>query len=298
MRIVITGASGLIGGELRRALGKGDHDVVQLVRHAPRGGGEVRWDPSAHDLDPAVVSGADAVIHLSGAGIADRRWTSAYKKTLLSSRVDSTTTLSAAIAAAVEPPRTLLSASAVGWYGDTGDRVVTESDPSGAGFLADLCRQWEAGTAAASEAGVRVAHLRTGLVCTARGSLLARLKPLFSLGLGGRIGSGRQYWPWVSLQDQVRAILFLLTADEVSGPVNLTGPEPVTNAEFTRALAEVLHRPALLPVPPFALRIAIDGFADEGVLVGQRAVPAVLTAHGFEFRNPTVRSALEWAVAH
>lgn len=295
MRIAVTGASGLIGTALVPALREDGHDVVRLVRHSPGAPDEIEWDPTAGKLDPDALAEVDAVVHLSGAGVGDSRWTASYKQTILRSRVDTTTTLAEALAAAPPRPRVLLSGSAVGWYGDTGDTVVDETAPAGKGFLAGVCRAWEGATAAAEEAGVRVAHLRTGLVCSRDGGLLGRLSPLVKLGAGGRLGSGRQYQPWISLRDEVDAIRFLLTAD-VSGPVNLTGPEPVRQADFVAAMAEVLHRPAVVPAPAFALRIALGQFADEGVLIGQRAVPAVLTAHGFRFSHTDVRAALRWSV--
>ncbi|TQS44542.1 TIGR01777 family oxidoreductase [Cryptosporangium phraense] len=296
MRIVVSGASGLIGTSLVNAVRADGHEVVRLVRREPGASDEVRWNPAAHDLAPDVVSGADAVVHLAGAGVGDRPWTSGYKRTLIDSRIDGTTTIATAVARAEKPPKVLVSASAVGWYGDRGDQVVREDEPAGAGFLADLCRTWEGATAPAEEAGVRVAHIRSGLVLARSGGLLGRIKPLFALGLGGKLGSGQQYWPWISLRDEVAAIQFVLENDGVRGPVNLTGPEPATNAEFTAELARQLHRPAVVPVPAFALRAALWGFADEGILAGQRAVPSVLLDHGFTFTDPTLDSALRYAL--
>lgn len=294
MKIAVSGASGLIGSALTPLLREDGHTVVPLVRRPARDDGEISWDPVAHRLDPASLADVDAVVHLGGAGVGDKRWTSAYKKVVLSSRVDTTSTLADALAAAEPRPRVLLSGSAVGWYGDTGARVTDESGPRGTGFLADVCAAWEASTAAAQAAGVRVVHLRTGLVCSRHGGFLGRVLPLFKLGGGGRLGSGRQYWPWISLPDQIGAIRYLLTADHLRGPVNLTGPEPVTNAEFTRVLASVLGRPAALPVPGVALKLALGGFAEEGVLTGQRAVPGVLTGAGYTFTHPTLEQTLRW----
>lgn len=291
MRIAVSGASGLIGTALLPVLRADGHSVLRLVRRPAHAEDEARWDPATHQLDPSVLAGVDAVINLSGVGVGDRRWTPEYRRTLQRSRVDSTTTISAAVASAEPRPRVLLSASAVGWYGDTGDRLVAEDAPPGTGFLASLARLWEDSTGVAEQAGVRVVHLRSGLVL-ARGGLLDRLVPLYRLGLGGRLGSGRQFWPWISLVDEVQAIRFLLLNEAVSGPVNLTGPEPVTNAEFARTLGRVLHRPALLPVPAFALRVVLGGFADEGVLAGTRAVPRVLEQAGFTFVHRTLESAL------
>jgi uncharacterized protein (TIGR01777 family) len=298
MKIAVTGSSGLVGTELVPALRADGHDVVRLVRRTPRTADEHRWDPEHHQVDAGLLADVDAVVNLAGVGIGDKRWTDRYKQEVVASRVDSTTTISSALAqaAAADPdrPRVLLSASAVGFYGDGGDRVLDETSPAGTDFLADVCVQWEAATAPAEAAGVRVAHLRTGLVL-GEGGLMAKLKPLFSLGVGGPMGSGKQYWPWISLRDEVDAIRFLLTAD-VAGPVDLTGPEPVTNAAFAKALGRVLHRPALLPVPGFALSLVLGEFAQLGVLAGQRALPRVLMDAGFTFTHGDVESALRWAV--
>lgn len=298
MKIAVTGSSGLVGTELVPALRADGHDVIRLVRRTPRTADEHRWDPEHHQVDAGLLADVDAVVNLAGVGIGDKRWTDRYKQEVVASRVDSTTTISSALAqaAAADPdrPRVLLSASAVGFYGDGGDRVLDETSPAGTDFLADVCVQWEAATAPAEAAGVRVAHLRTGLVL-GEGGLMAKLKPLFSLGVAGPMGSGKQYWPWISLRDEVDAIRFLLTAD-VAGPVDLTGPEPVTNAAFAKALGRVLHRPALLPVPGFALSLVLGEFAQLGVLAGQRALPRVLMDAGFTFTHGDVESALRWAV--
>jgi uncharacterized protein (TIGR01777 family) len=240
------------------------------------------------------------VVNLAGTPVRPRPWTQGYRQAIRSSRLDSTATVSEALAEAVaaDPgrPRVLLSGSAVGYYGDTGDAVVDESFPAGADFLAQVCAQWEAATAPAEAAGVRVAHLRTGLVIGHDAMLVKILGLVFRLGLGGRMGSGRQYWPWISLRDEVDAIRFLLTAD-VSGPVNLTGPTPVTNAEFARSLAGAVHRPAVLPVPGPAISLALGEFGRANVLSGQRAVPAALEAAGYRFGVPTVDAALQEALA-
>ncbi len=298
MRIAVTGSSGLVGTELVRTLQADGHEVRRLVRRTPRTADEHRWDPAHRQLDDGVLADVDAVVNLAGVGIGDKRWTDAYKREVVDSRVDSTSTVSAALAqaAAADPdrPRVLLSASAVGYYGDGGDQVLDESSPAGTDFLADVCVQWEAATAPAEAAGLRVAHLRTGLVL-GRGGMMAKLRPLFQLGVGGKLGSGDQWWPWISLRDEVDAIRFLLTAD-VAGPVNLTGPEPVTNAAFTEALGRVLHRPTLLPVPGFALSAVLGEFAQLGVLAGQRALPRVLMEAGFTFTHGDVESALRWAL--
>jgi uncharacterized protein (TIGR01777 family) len=298
LKVAVTGSSGLIGSRLVPTLVEDGHEVIRLVRRTPRRADEHRWDPQHRRIDPALLTDVDAVVHLAGVGVADHRWTAAHKRQVLESRVDGTATVSQALAdaAAADPTRdrVLLSGSAVGWYGDTGDRVVDESAPAGDDFLARVCVAWEAATAPAVEAGVRVATLRTGLVL-GPGGLLARMLPLFRLGLGGRLGSGRQYLPWISLTDEVDAIRFLLTAP-VSGPVNLSAPTPVTNAQFTAALGRVVHRPAVLPVPGAALRVVLGEFARVGVLAGQRAVPAALTAAGFPFTHHDLEAALRAAV--
>jgi len=296
MKVAVTGSSGLIGTALVRALLADGHEVLRLVRRTPRTADEHRWEPALHRIPPGLLDDVDAVVNLAGVGVSDRRWTARHKEQVLRSRVDSTTTMSQALADATPGrDRVLLSGSAVGWYGDTGDRVVAEDDPAGDDFLAQVCVQWEAATAPAAAAGVRVVTLRTGLVL-AGGGLLGRLAPLFKLGLGGKLGSGRQYMPWIGLQDEVDAIRFLLAAP-VTGPVNLTAPTPATNAEFTAALAAVVHRPALLTVPGIALQAVLGEFAQVGVLAGQRAVPAALQAAGFTFSQPELPTALQAALA-
>jgi uncharacterized protein len=300
LKIAVTGASGLIGSALVPRLRADGHDVLRLVRRTPRTADEHRWEPAHHRLPPGLLDDVDAVVNLAGEPIEPRPWTPAYKARLRNSRVDSTRTIAEALAAAalVDPTRqrVLLSASGIDFYGDTGSRTVTEADPPGRSFLAGLCVEWEAATASAEDAGVRVAHLRTGLVLGRGATLVKIMGLLFRAGLGGRLGDGRQYWPWISLQDEVDAIRFLLSAD-VSGPVNLTAPDPVTNSEFTRALATVLHRPAVLPVPGIALRLVLGAFAREAVLGGKRAVPAVLMDAGFRHTDTDVEAALRKALA-
>jgi uncharacterized protein len=299
MKIAVTGASGAIGSALVPALRADGHEVIRLVRRTPRTADEHRWDPQHRRIDPSVLADVDAVINLAGEPIRPRPWTQTYKQRLLDSRVDSTATISEALAEAstADPGRlrVLLSGSAVGYYGDTGDRTVTEDAPAGDDFLAEICRQWESSTAPAAEAGVRVVHLRTGLVLGRDVLLMKVLGLVFRAGLGGRLGSGRQYWPWISLTDEVGAIRHLLSAD-VTGPVNLTGPAPVTNAEFTATFGQVVHRPTLLAVPGFAISTALGEFGRSSVLSGQRALPAKLTASGFHFAHPDLGSALRAAL--
>ncbi|MDQ1686516.1 MAG: uncharacterized protein QOC82_3253 [Frankiaceae bacterium] len=292
MRWVVSGASGFIGTALVRALRAEGEDVATLVRRAPAAAGEYRWDPGRREIDPAALDGADVVVHLSGAGIGDRRWTDERKRLILASRVDSTTTLADAIAGRDDRPAVWLSGSAVGYYGDTGEETVDESSPSGAGYAAEVVRQWEASTAAASGAGVRVVHLRSGIVLSPEGATLGKLVPLFKFGLGGRLGSGRQWMSWIALADEVAAIRFLAGRDDIAGPVNLTAPEPVRNIEFTKSLARAVHRPAVFPVPSPALRAVFGGFADEGPLASQRVVPARLEAAGFDFSFDDIDAAL------
>jgi uncharacterized protein len=296
VKIAVSGASGLIGGALLPALRADGHEVLTLVRRTPRTADEHRWDPQHRRIDPAVLADVDAVISLGGTPIRPRPFTAAYRERLLRSRLDATTTISEALAMVADPSRAriLLSASAVGYYGDTGSRTVTEQDPAGSDFLAQLCAQWESATAPAEAAGVRVVHLRTGLVLDREAMLVRILGLVFRLGLGGRMGSGRQYWPWISLADEVGAIRHLLTAD-VSGPVNVTGPAPATNAEFTRELARQVHRPALIPVPAVAIRLALGEFGRSSVLAGQRAMPVRLQECGYRFTHTDLASALRAA---
>ncbi|MDI2031056.1 TIGR01777 family oxidoreductase [Saccharopolyspora sp. TS4A08] len=289
MRVVVAGSSGLIGTSLVAGLRQAEHEVVRLVRRLPAAPDERGWDPGTGRLDADALEGADAVVNLSGPGIGDKRWSPERKRHLLRARVRATEVLANAVAEAGVP--VLANASAVGFYGDTGSHPVTEASPPGTDFLAMLCRRWEAATAPAADAGARVVLLRTGLVISPSGGLLGQLRPLFSLMLGGRLGSGSQYMPWISLDDEVAAIRFALENPEVSGPVNLTGPAPVTNTEFTRALGEALGRPAPWIVPGFALRIVLGEFANTA-LTGQRAMPTVLEANGFGFQHPTLGAAL------
>lgn len=295
MRVAVSGASGLIGTALSAELTAAGEDVVRLVRGEARSAGEIGWDP-ASTLDPSALNDVDAVVHLSGAPIASKRWTPARKAELRASRITSTKTLATAMAAATPPPRVLISGSAVGYYGDTGDKIVDESGKAGTGFLPDLVRDWEAASEPAAAAGIRVASIRSGVVLAAEGGMLGRLMLPFRLGLGAKIGSGSAYLSWISLTDEVRAIKFALDQHDISGPVNLTAPEPVTNAEFTAVLAKVLGRPSLFTLPPPVLRAALGELASE-LLASVRVVPTRLLRAGFAFRDPDITAALTAIVA-
>ncbi len=297
MRIAVTGATGLIGSALVPHLRRRGHDVTRIVRRRGSEPADIVWSPADGQLDAHALEGIDAVIHLAGAGIADHRWTTAYKQTLLQSRTAGTQLIARTIAESADPPQVLLSGSAIGIYGARGDEVLDESADTGTGFLADLCRAWEAATAPASEAGVRVAHLRSGIVLSGEGGALRKQLPLFKFGLGGKMGSGRQWQSWISIEDEVGAITHLLTSS-VSGPVNLTAPAPVTNAEFTDALGTVLHRPTVLPIPRFGPKLLLGAELAENLLfAGQRVVPRVLRDDGYEFRRPDLADALQAALA-
>ena len=291
MRVAITGSSGLVGTALRDRLVGAGHVVVPVVRRAP-GAGEVQWDPERGTIDRGAFEGVDAVVNLAGVGIAEKRWTDEHKAAIRSSRIRATKLVSETIAAAADGPTVLLSGSAIGCYGSRGDEVLDERSTLGSDFLAGVTEEWEASTAAASAAGIRVAHLRTGIVLSAKGGALKKQLPLFRLCLGGRFGSGRQWQSWISIDDEVGAIMHLLTAD-VSGPVNLTAPEPVTNAEFAETLGSVLHRPAVIPVPAFAPKLLLGGeLVDALLLEGQRVLPRVLRASDYSFAHPQLEGAL------
>jgi uncharacterized protein (TIGR01777 family) len=285
MQIGITGASGLIGSALTRRLVAAGHQVTPFVRRDARAG-EIPWDPAAGKLDEADLAALDAVVHLAGAGIGDHRWNDEYKQTILDSRVDSTTLLAQRMAAlGADGPRTLLSGSAIGFYGARGDEQLSESSAAGEGFLSQTCVAWEAATAPAEDAGVRVAHLRTGIVLTPAGGALKKMLPLFKLGLGGRFGNGEQWMSWISIDDEVGAIEHLLTSD-LSGAVNLTAPNPVQNKTFAKTLAEVLHRPAILPVPSFGPKLLLGSELAEALLFdGQRITETRLSTDGYTFAH-------------
>ena len=303
MKVAVTGSSGLIGTALVASLRADGHEVIRLVRRPPRGADEARWDPRAADagLIPYAAGGLDglgACVHLAGAGVADKRWTARYKAEIRASRVLGTRALAGALAKLSPPPASLVAASAIGWYGDTGGREVDESAPAGQAFLARLVRDWEAAAAPAVEAGIRVVHTRSGLVLTPRGGILARLLPLARLGLCPRFGSGRQVMSWISLSDEIGAIRFLLDRKDISGPVNLTAPAPVTNSEFTAALNHAVARRDLswLQVPAPALRLALGEAAVE-LLTSARVLPKRLQKAGYEFRYPALPEALSAELA-
>ena len=295
MKVVISGASGLIGVPLVERLRADGHDVHRLVRRPAKGPQEISWDPSTGRLDQESLRGVDAAINLSGAGVGDKRWTPEYQEVIRRSRVDTTLTLAGALAELEPRPRVLLQGSAIGFYGERGDELLTEASAAGQGFLAEVVTDWESAARPAVDAGIRVAHLRTGLVMAPGGGAFGRLMPLFRLGLGGKLGRGSMWWSWITLQDEIDAIVFLLEQD-VSGPVNLTGPAPVTNATVTAALGRALRRPAVFFVPPVALRVGLGGFAEE-VMASQRVAPQTLLDAGFEFSHPDIDTAARWLAA-
>ncbi len=291
LTIAITGASGLLGSALTHFLTTGGHTVRPVVRRRPRPG-EVAWDPDAGTIDRAGLEGVDAVLHLAGESIGAGRWDAARKRRIRTSRVDGTLLLAEALAAMERKPRVLVSASAVGIYGDRDDEALTEASAPGAGFLAETARAWEAATAPAAEAGIRVVHPRFGMILTPAGGALARMLPVFELGGGGRLGGGRQWWSWVSLDDALDLVLHALATPSLSGPINAVAPGSLTNRAFTETLGEVLHRPTLLAVPAVALRLTFGEMADALLLSSQRVVPARAAETGHVFRHPDLRGAL------
>ena len=298
MRVAITGSTGLIGSALTRSLLADGHQVLRLTRGqatsaAPGDGSEsAGWDPKAGTVQSGALEGVEAVVHLAGAGIGDKRWNDAYKRELRDSRVLGTQTIARAIAELDVKPRVLVSGSAVGYYGDTGDRVVEESTPAGTDFLAGLCVEWEDAAAPAAAVGIRVVHARTGLVVSAKGGAWGKLFPLFRYGLGGRLGSGNQYWPFISLTDHIAALRFAIDDEGVAGPLNFSAPEPLTNRVITKAMGHAMHRPTVASVPEFALKIAVGEFAS-GITGSCRAVPAGLLKAGFTFTYPTIEQSLD-----
>lgn len=293
MKVAVAGASGLIGSALVPALrGRGD-TVLRLVRHTPQAPDEVEWHPEAGILDPASLDDVDVIVNLAGAGVGDRRWSAEYKREIRHSRVDATRTVARTVAMLDRRPA-LVNASAIGFYGDTGDRAVDESDPAGTGFLPEVVQAWELAAEPAQEAGARVAFARSGLVVTAAGGAWARMFPLFRLGLGGRLGNGRQYWSWISLRDEVAALLALIDGP-LAGPVNLTGPTPATNAEVTAIMGLLMGRPTIAHAPAFALRAVLGEFSSE-VLGSTRVLPMRLNEAGFTWQDRTIESAIRTAL--
>jgi len=287
MRVAVTGSSGLIGSALVGQLKQEGHSVVRLVRRKPISSEEAQWDPVAGTVDLQALEGVDAIVHLAGANVGDKRWTKKYRETILNSRLLGTTAI--ANAAATLKPRVFVSASAIGYYGETGNRAIVETDRGGDDFLAAVCRESEG--AADLAVGVRTVKIRTGLVLDPTGGALGRILPLFRFGLGGKLGNGKQWWSWITLHDTVKAIIFALESD-ISGPINLTAPNPVTNQEFTGTLARALHRPALFPVPGFALKLVVGGFASE-ILGSKKILPKALQDAGFVFDYPHLMPALQ-----
>jgi uncharacterized protein (TIGR01777 family) len=293
MKVAVTGASGLVGSALVPFLTTGGHEVVRLVRRPPRGEDEICWDPAAEEIDAPSLEGVDAVVHLSGENLASGRWTRARKARLRDSRVGTTQLLARTLVKLARPPRVLVSASAVGYYGSQGRQWLTESSPPGDDFLARLTQDWEAAAAPAAEAGIRVVHPRSGVVLSPEGGALARMLLPFKMGLGGVVGPGTQYLSWVALDDVVGALRHALVIDDLEGPFNLVAPELVTNRDFTKTLGDVLGRPTLAPVPAFALRLALgDEMATSTLLASQRAKPEKLLGTGYTFRFPRLEGAL------
>ncbi|MET0627372.1 MAG: TIGR01777 family oxidoreductase [Acidimicrobiia bacterium] len=293
MDVLVTGSHGFIAGALLPRLRAHDHRVVRLVRGTPVGPDEVHWDPDADEIDAERLAGIDAVVHLAGAGIGDKKWTPERKALILQSRTRGTGLLARTLAAMATPPAVLVSGSAIGYYGNRGDEVLTEESAPGDDFTAEVCQAWESATEAATEAGIRVVTVRTGIVLAAEGGVLKRLLLPFKLGLGGRVASGKQYMSWITLDDEVGAIVHLLSAESVRGPVNLTAPNPATNAELTDALGRALHRPTILPTPLAPLKVLYGSELVQSLLVdGQRVSSAKLAASGYEFAHPQLDDAL------
>lgn len=302
MRVIVTGASGLIGAKLCEKLREAGHEPVRLVRREAKGADEISWDPAGETLDSQALEGCDAVVHLAGADIGDKRWSKARKRELADSRIRSTHLLATALAGLHEPPKAFLSGSAIGIYGETGDRVADEEDvvtaaaPAGEGFLSELCKHWEAAAAPAAEAGIRTVLLRTGIVVDSKAPFLKRQLPLFKLGLGGRLGSKSRWISWISLEDEVAAIIWLLEHEDISGPVNLVAPNPVTNQEFTKTLGRILRRPTLLPVPKLLPSLLLGSELINALTESTRVAPKALTARNYPFAHPRLEPALRAAL--
>jgi uncharacterized protein (TIGR01777 family) len=297
VRIAVSGASGLIGSALCDSLSADNIQVLRLVRSPVAAATEIRWDPVQGVENPALLENLDAVVHLAGAGVGDKRWSSEYKKQIRDSRIYGTQTIARTIATLSAKPKVFISASAIGWYGDTGDNKVDETTVSAAGFLPEVVRDWELAADAARDAGIRVVHPRTGLVMSTKGGALAKLVPLFKFGLGSPLGNGDQYWSFISLSDEIKALRYLIDKTEISGAVNLTAPNPVTNYEVSKTLAKLLRRPMLpIGVPSLILKTALGEFSQE-VLGSSRVIPAVLQRNGFGFEHPTIAQALNSALS-
>ena len=298
MRIAITGASGLVGSALVPFLQRHGHEVLRLVRRTPQGPTEHRWSPDSGIVDASTAGPVDGVIHLAGESVAGGRWTPAMKARIRDSRVGPTHALARSLVGMPARPRVFICASAMGFYGNRGDEVLTEASPRGNGFLADVCEAWEAAAQPAREAGIRVVHPRFGIILDARGGALVKMMLPFRLGLGGRLGPGTQYWSWVGIEDVLGALLFALTRDEISGPINVTAPLAVTNAEFTRTLGVVLRRPTVFPVPGVLLKALVGEMAEAELLSSKRVTPAALQQAGFTFKHPRLEHALRFTLGY
>ncbi len=292
MRIAVTGSSGLVGSQLLPFLTTGGHEALRVVRRDAKAKNEISWQPSKGEIDKAALEGVDAIVNLAGESIAEGRWTEEKKKRIRESRVDSTRTIAEAIASMDNPPKVLVNASAIGFYGDRGDEILDEDKPAGEGFLSEVCEDWEAAATPAEEAGIRVVKMRIGVVLSPKGGALAKMLPPFKLGGGGRMGSGKQYWSWIALDDLVGAIHHAIMTESLSGPVNATAPEALTNAEFTKVLGRVLKRPTIFPMPAFAAKLVLGEMAEALLLSSARVVPKRLEESGYGFRFPTLEAAL------
>ena len=298
MKILVSGSHGLVGTALIKFLEQeGGHEIFRLVRHAPNSRSEIEWSPDRYSIALARIEGFDAVVHLAGESIAEGRWSDEKKKRIRESRVKGTKLLGDALANLTSPPRTLISASAIGYYGDRGDEVLTEASTPGDGFLAELCAEWEKATALATEKGIRVVNTRFGVILDAHGGALAKMLPPFRMGIGGRLGSGKQWMSWIALDDVVGAIKFALTNEALSGPVNFVAPNPVTNSEFTKTLGKALSRPTLFPIPAFGIRLVFGEMGDALLLSSSRVEPASLTKTGYQFQYQGLEEALRHSLA-
>jgi uncharacterized protein (TIGR01777 family) len=293
MKVLVTGATGLVGSELVPFLTGQGHEVFRLTRSAPREARDIVWDPSRHEIPRGRIDGTDVVVHLAGENIAGQRWNEKFKQELRSSRVDATKLLCETLLKLEKKPKTLLCASAVGFYGDRGTDWLNETSVAGTGFLPDLCRDWEAACKPAQDAGIRVIQMRFGIILSPKGGPLAKMRTPFSMGMGGVVGSGNQYWSWISIDDVVGAIKFFIDQEKLSGPVNVTAPCPVTNYDFTKTLGAVLHRPTMVPMPALAARFAFGEMADALLLASARVMPNRLSESGYRFQYPTLETALK-----